>query len=119
MLEIKVAGFNFIQKNYYLNLDLTSADIEMKSEDDENQEESKTSTKRKDHSDKELENNIFLKKMKRPKFFTKRKRKNSLSSTRNKKRKSARKKLDLQQFNENTSSVLKHTLQGTIYQVLF
>ncbi len=91
----------------------------MMSEQEEYPEESKTSTKRKDHSDKELESNIVLKKMKRPKFFTKRKRKNSQSSTRNKKRKSARKKLDLQQFNENTSSGLKTSLHGTIYQVTF
>ncbi len=101
------------------NLDLTSADIEMMSEQEEYPEETKTSSKRKDHCDKELENNIVIKKMKRPKFFTKRKRKNSQTSTRTKKHKSARKKLDLQQFNENTSSVLKTTLQGTIYQVLF
>ncbi len=94
-------------------------DVEMKSEEEENQKETKTSTKRKDHSDKELENNIFLKKMKRPKFFSRRKRKNSQPSTKNKKCKSLRKKLDLQQLNENTSSVLKNTLQGTIYQVLF
>jgi hypothetical protein len=94
-------------------------DVEMKSEEEENQENAKTSSKRKDHSDKELENNIVLKKMKRPKFFTKRKRKNSQSSTRNKKCKSARKKLDLQQLNENTSSGLKTSLHGTIYQVTF
>jgi hypothetical protein len=93
-------------------------DVEMKSEDEENREHSKTSSKRKDHSDKELENKSILKKMKRPKFFTKRKRKNSETLTKSKKRKSVRKKLDLQQFNENTSSGLKTSLHGTIYQVI-
>jgi hypothetical protein len=65
-----------------------------------------TTSKRKDRSDDELENEKSSKKLKRT-FQTEKGRKSSKEKP----------NLDLKHLNEDTSSGLKPTLHGTIYQV--
>jgi hypothetical protein len=95
---------------------LIPTDVEMESDEESQEgEETKTSTKhlpkifqtspkRKAPSDDEQENEKLSKKLKRFKFGTKR---------------TSKKSLDLKELNEDTSSGLKTSLHGTIYQVKF
>ncbi len=95
-------------------IDLIPTDVEMKSDEESQEgEETKTSTKhlpnifqtsskRKAPSDEEQENVKLSKKLKTFNFGTKR---------------TAQKSLDLKELNEDTSSGLKTSLHGTIYQV--